>query len=106
MTPTSRSLAYLRKNGYTAAVVERYNSFRKFKTDLFGFIDIVAIRDGETVGVQSTSGPNVSSRIAKIRAHENLQRVLGAGWAVEVHGWQKPTKTRRTWQVRVERVHG
>ena len=40
-TPTQRTLAKLRKEGWTAAVVERRNP-GVFKThDLFGFIDVL-----------------------------------------------------------------
>jgi hypothetical protein len=42
-SPTQRSLAECRKRGYTAQVVEKWNSHAKVRVDLFGVIDIVAI---------------------------------------------------------------
>ena len=98
-TPTQRTLAKLRKEGWTAAVVERRNP-GVFKThDLFGFIDVLAIREGETLAVQTTSGPNVASRVKKIAEAEHLAAVRAAGWAIHVHGWRKNAKQR--WECRV-----
>lgn len=71
-----------------------------FKThDLFGFIDVLAIREGETLAVQTTSGPNVASRVKKIAEAEHLAAVRAAGWLIHVHGWRKNAKKR--WECRV-----
>ena len=50
MTPTARSLAYLRRRGALCAVVERFNAFvtrpdggKGVRMDLFGFIDVLAV---------------------------------------------------------------
>lgn len=102
MTPTARSLKYLREAGYTAEVVEKFNSFTKHRNDLFGFIDILAIRENEVLGVQTTSGSNVSSRIKKIQEHENVAAVRKAGIGIHVHGWRKGSNGRR--QLRVEDI--
>ncbi len=52
--------------GYQAQVVERWNAFAKIRIDLYGCIDIVAIRPGLPVlGVQCTSHSNISSRFTK-----------------------------------------
>lgn len=88
-TPTQRSLAWLREQGYTAIVVERWNPFAKIRQDLFGFVDVLAVRRGETLGVQCTSADNVSARVRKIADHENTPRLREAGWRLEVHGWKK-----------------
>ena len=93
-TPTTRSLKHLRELGYTAEVVERFNSFTKRRHDLFGFIDILAIKEGEVLGVQTTSGSSVSSRIKKITEHEHLAAVRKSGMRIEVHGWRKNAKNR------------
>lgn len=89
MSPTERSLKYLRSLGYTATVVERWNVFAKIRQDLFGIIDVLAIRRGETLGVQCTSNDNVSSRVNKIAEHESTPKLREAGWKLEVHGWTK-----------------
>lgn len=89
MTPTQRTLAKLRADGWLPAVVERWNPHARIRQDLFGFIDILAVRDGETLAVQATSGSNVSARVAKIAASDTAPMVRKAGWRVEVWGWRK-----------------
>jgi hypothetical protein len=108
VTPTARSLAELRKRGYLAGVVERHNVFSRKKSDLFGFLDVVAVRDGEILGIQATSGSNVSARIAKIRAAAELPIVLSSGMRIAVWGWAKRGKRnkRKVWTLREEVVTG
>lgn len=89
MTPTQRSLDHLRKAGYLVAVVEKWNPHAQIRQDLFGFIDILAIREGEVLGVQATSRGNISSRVNKITEHENLSAVRKSGMRIVVHGWGK-----------------
>ena len=99
MTPTQRSLAQLRADGWTAEVVEKWNPHARIRQDLFGFVDILAIRDGETLAVQTTSGDHVAERCRKIAEHPTVAAVREAGWAIHVHGWRKSAKTRR-WELR------
>jgi hypothetical protein len=94
VTPTQRSLALLRRGGWTAEVVERWNSHARIRHDLFGCIDILAVRDGETLGVQTTSGSGVSARLRKLVGLPVLDTLHRAGWCVQVHGWRK-VKLRR-----------
>lgn len=101
-SPTQRSLADLRKNGWIAEVVERWIPGANIRKDLFGFVDIVAVRDGEKpLLVQTTSRSNVSARLKKIAAAEILPLLL-SNFRVEVHGWAKNSKGR--WEVRVVNV--
>lgn len=89
-SPSQRSLALLKKQGYNlVAITEHWNPFAKIRQDLFGFIDIVAIGKGETVGVQTTTYPNISARVKKIKASEHLEELLKSGWLIRVHGWKK-----------------
>ena len=101
MSPTERSLALLRKEGYLVGIVEKWNPHARIRQDLYGFIDLLAVRPGETLGVQATSGSNVSARVAKIAEHENYPRVLEAGWVIEVWGWRK---LKSGWACRRERL--
>ena len=94
MTPTARSLAALRADGYTAAVVERWNPHARIRQDLFGIVDILAIRAGETLAVQTTAGSGVSARVRKVRDSATLTLLHAAGWLVQVHGWRR-VKLRR-----------
>ena len=97
MSTTQRSLKHMRDQGYYAEVVERYNFFTKRKNDLFGFIDILCIKEGEVVGVQTTSYGHISDRTKKILEHENFATVKAAGIRVIVHGWRK---VGNRWQVK------
>lgn len=89
MTPTQRTLAYLRKNGYYATVVEKWNSHARIRQDLFGIIDVLAVGKGITIGVQCTSYSGVSARVNKIADHTSTPHLRDAGWALYVHGWTK-----------------
>ena len=109
MSPTQRSLAYLRKRGALAQVVERYNAYAKRRIDLFGFIDIVALDDKPGVlGVQTTSAGNVSHRVAKVHdaCAESMRRWLQAGNRLVIHGWGKrgPRGTRKVWTLSVTEI--
>jgi hypothetical protein len=102
MTPTQRSLRLLRREGFTVAVVERWNAFAKRRQDLFGFIDLVAINDSTGIlGVQTTTAHNLAARIAKILAEPQAKEWLKAGGKIEVHGWRrsKPGSRRKEWAV-------
>ena len=102
-SPTVRSLAILRKEGYTAQVVERWNAYGMVRIDLFGFIDICAIKEGESgvLGVQTTSQSNVSARLKKILFIPESKLWLITGNKLLLHGWAKKGKIgkRKTWQV-------
>lgn len=99
MSPTARTLAKLRKEGWLVSVVEKRHPVTRTLNDLFGFIDVIAIRDGETLAVQTTSASNFTSRVKKITDHENVAAVRKAGWGIHVHGW---SKVGRFWKCRVQ----
>lgn len=88
-SPTQRSLAEMRKRGFLAAVVERWNPHARIRQDLFGFVDVLAVGAREVIAVQPTSGSNVSSRVRKIAEHENLAAVRKGGIRILIHGWAK-----------------
>ena len=88
-SPTSLTLKHLREQGYTAEVTEKWNPHARIRQDLFGFIDVLAVKGSETLAVQTTSAANVSSRIRKIADSPLIGAVREAGWTVRVHGWAK-----------------
>ncbi len=88
-SPSSRSLAHLRKQGYMAGVVERFIHHIKIRKDLFDCIDIIAISPDEVLAVQTTSRANVSSRIKKIRELPHYLLLLHCPMRLIVHGWDK-----------------
>lgn len=96
MSPAQRSLKYLRDQGYLAEIVERWIPGANIRRDLFNFIDILAIREGEVLMVQATSGDNVASRVTKIAEHEHVGAVRKAGIRILVHGWRKNAAGRWT----------
>jgi hypothetical protein len=98
VSPTQLTLRKLRNDGWTAEVVERWNPHARVRNDLWGFVDVLAIKGDVTLGVQTTSASNVAARVHKIADHPNLPLVREAGWRLEVHGWSK--KDGR-WVVRV-----
>ena len=92
-SPTQRSLKFLREEGYLVAVVEKWNPHAKIRQDLFGWIDLVALKDNETLAVQATS-TNVQIRVRKITESLTVDAVRKAGWRIVVHGWRKNSKGR------------
>ena len=87
MSPTQRSLAYLREQGYRCWIVERYCHYSKRRIDLWNCIDILAIGNGETIGVQTTSRGNVAARVKKIEENEYYPELIKSGWKIHCHGW-------------------
>jgi hypothetical protein len=98
VSPTQRSLDLLRKEGWLCQVVEVWNPHSRTRKDLFGFIDVLAVRGEETLAVQATSRSNISARVSKIANHENIAAVRAVGWGIQVWGWGKMANGR--WEVR------
>ena len=90
----------MRDNGWIAQVVEQTIRGKGiiFKRDLFGIIDILALRGEIILGVQTTSSSNVSSRVKKIADSEFLPAIRKAGIMLHVHGW---SKRKAGWTMRV-----
>ena len=98
---TSRTMRTLRKEGYVCAVVEHWNAHVKIRQDLFGFIDVIAIKPGITIGVQCTSMTNLSHRRDKIKAEPRARMWLAAGNTIELWGW---AKRKNRWLYKRERL--
>ena len=93
LSPTQRSLAYLREQGYRVAIVEHWNPHARIRQDLWGWCDLLAIRKNEVLAVQVTAS-GVAARIKKIQESDTIGRVREAGIRVEIHGWRKNSKGR------------
>jgi hypothetical protein len=102
-TPTSRTLALLRGEGFHADVVERHLPHCFTTLDLFNVFDIVAIRADVVgvVGVQCTSSSNHASRVKKLLASEVLAVWLRAGNTALVISW---TQRQRHWLARRQEI--
>ena len=103
---TPKSKTYLESQGYLVGRTEHWNSFANIRQDLFGFIDLLAIKDtgpiGKIVAVQVTSRGNISSRVRKIKLSPHYTVLVKAGVIVVVHGWDKDGKRWRLKEVTVD----
>jgi hypothetical protein len=117
--PTQRTLDALRKDGWTVAIVERWNAFageeipgsggkrRGIRQDLFNCIDILAMKFGEKlIGIQSTSGTNHAARRFKAIQEPRLKVWLGAGCRFEIWSWSKrgAKDEKKKWSCRREAI--
>ncbi len=93
VTPTGLTVRHLERQGYRVDIVERRIS-RKLARDLFGCIDVLAIRRDETLAVQVTDVSNQAKRVRKVTDSPALADMREAGWRIEVHGW-RPNGTLR-----------
>lgn len=100
MSPTTLSLRRLRQLGYTTDVCERWIARIGVRRDLFHCIDVVAIcgRERGVLGIQATTGANVSARVKKAQSLPALRTWLEAGNRFEVWGW---SKRGNRWRVRI-----
>ena len=90
MSPTQKTLKWMREMGFAAQVVEKWNPHAKVRQDLFGFIDIVAIKEHEgIVGIQATSMSNYSDRIKKILDAPDAKKWILAGGRLMLLAWGK-----------------
>lgn len=105
-SPTSRTLQLLKKEGWTCQVVEKWVPQAFKRIDLFGCIDLLAVKGKVTLGIQATSSGNVSSRVSKSLDEPRLQIWLGAGNKFEVWGWSKKGAKgkRKLWSVRRKEI--
>lgn len=56
--------------------------------DGFGFVDLVALKDGVTYGIQYCDGTNAAARVAKILASP-LFPIVARHWTVLVVAWRE-----------------
>jgi hypothetical protein len=105
MSPTQRSLKKARDAGYLAGITEKWVPFPPpgHRSDLFGFIDLIILQGPYTVAIQTTSGSNLSVRLAKIKAEPRAAQWLDGGTRkIVIHGWRKggPRGKRKVWGCR------
>ena len=107
-SPTSRSLKYLRDQGYIAEVVEKFNYFTKQRKDLFNVIDIIAVHPSQVgvLGVQVTSRVHTQERVHKCKKEPMIKTWLTAQNKLEVHGWGLMGKVgkRKKYEVKIVEI--
>jgi hypothetical protein len=96
-------LAYLRRQGFVVAVVEKWiprlapavgeskKQAPMLRADLWHFGDLLAAHpvDRVVLIVQVTTAGHLANRLAKATAQPELAAWLKAGGAFEVHGWER-----------------
>ena len=98
ISPTQNSIKKIKTDGWTTvAIVEYFVPFAKVRRDLFGFIDVLAVKDGDTLGIQCTTFNNRLARVRKIEDSEHLPVLREANWSLEVWGWRKNKSNK--WEV-------
>jgi len=108
MTPTERTLKLIRADGWIVGITERWNPHAKIRQDLFGFIDMIALKRGHPVtAIQTTSGANHAKRREKILGMETARMWLSAEKSrLVVVSWAKrgPRGDKKTWTPRIEEI--
>lgn len=111
MSPTARALQQLRREGWLASVTEKWNPGARVRQDLFGFIDILAIKADHhgCLGIQVTTTGHMADRYAKMTSEPVVGRLkiwLAAGNAVQILGWSKKGARgkRKVWTLTIREV--
>jgi len=109
-TNTSRTLKYLKGQGWEAEIVERWLPNPKHpaggvRKDLFGIIDIIAVADNRIAGVQSC-GQAFSEHDKKIIAEPMSLKWIKTKNVLMLIGWRKVLKEKggklKIWKPRVK----
>jgi len=105
---TSRTLEYIRSQGWEADKVEQFNPYAgKFgqRKDLFGIIDIIALGEQGIIGIQSC-GQAFAEHDRKILNEPNAVKWLEKGGALMLIGWRKILKKKggklKVWAPRIK----
>ena len=95
ISPTSRTLNYIRSQGWKADKVEQFNPYAgKFgqRKDMFGFGDIVAMGEKSIIAIQSC-GQSFSEHHRKLtedeKVAENALLWIENGGRLMLIGWRK-----------------
>jgi hypothetical protein len=108
---TQLTLRKLRDEGCVVDKVEKFNAYAGpfgRREDLFGFIDIIALRPGRIVGIQSTGPSGHADHKRKICACPYARDWIEAGGLIELWSWRKlaakPGGKALRWQPRIETI--
>lgn len=104
---TSRTLNYIREQGWEADKVEQFNAYAgKFgqRKDFLGIIDIIALGEGRIIGIQSC-GQAFAEHDRKILDEPRALRWIECGGRLMLIGWRKVKMKRggkaMRWQPRI-----
>lgn len=103
ISPTQRSLRYLREQGFLVEKTEHWNQHVRIRQDLFGIADMIALTPTETWFIQSTTGDNAAARLAKICGNPKASEILTSPHRkIFIHAWRKvgARGKRKLWELR------
>ena len=97
MSPTQRTLALLRSQGFKPWVVERFLGYAgKFgkRQDMYGIIDVIAILPDETLGVQCCSGTGSEhwNKLTDEKNQECRDWIANPDRKLQIWGWRQLRK--------------
>lgn len=108
MSPTARTLAALRREGYIAGVVEARVPGRPWITrDLYVIVDVMAFHPDRpgVLAIQATTAANLGAREVKAKAEPRaaLWCRAGMGRRLQLWGWRKVGERgkRKRWAPRI-----
>lgn len=105
MSPTQKTLKFLRGLGYRAEVTEKWNQWAKIRQDLYGFIDIVGVSEkGNVIAVQCTTKGNVAARKKKVESIPEARFLTLGNVSVYVIGWGRDSKNPVIWRYIINRA--
>lgn len=115
VSPTQRTLAAIKKQGFLAGIVEKFNRFGGafgIRQDLFGFIDLVYLDTKRKciVGVQCTGQHGHAAHKKKIlgECRKAAKTWLRCGCLIELWSWRKLLVKRGgkqvKWTARIEAI--
>jgi hypothetical protein len=112
-SPSSRTLQFLRENGYMVGMVERFLSHAGHfgvRQDLFGLFDLLAVKPDEgIIGVQcfTTAWAEHYEKFYQSNREEAITW-LKSGGKIELWGWRKLKLFRKSkairWTPRIELI--
>ena len=92
ISPTQRTLKSMREQGRLCGIVERFIQYGKFgnRSDLFGFIDIIAIDPTQGIVAIQSCGQDFSGHVKKLTEERNEAVYEWLKHApCELWGWRK-----------------
>ena len=106
ISPTKKSIESLKHQGFLVAITEHFNFFAKRRMDLFGFIDLLALKENELLAVQTTTLENLGTRLAKIKGTPAaVLWLMSPSRRLQIHGWKKGKGKGYPWELTTREVH-
>ena len=115
ITPTQRTIAYLKDQGLICGIVERWIMNPRLpgggiRKDLFGFIDVITVSKADGIMAIQSCGSDYSGHLKKITIEkaEEATAWLEAGGKIILMGWRKVKKAPglklEVWKPRIQEI--